>query len=198
MTCDGDASYIKAGTNSNSLAPYLSIANQNFTLSAFERYEIVYQIDISNSDLLEASFWTLIMVDIEEPFATDDSNSGFQIGSKIRYAVQIIANIGLESPENIEFSDIELKQDSLLDTTIINVSLFNGGKYLVAPRLELNIYNAEGENVDNLLVNPRKLYPNNCRKFQIPLNNLPKGDYKGVLVAEYNDEAIGVNLEIKI
>jgi hypothetical protein len=197
--CDGSISYEKSGTNASSLSPYLSIANQEITLSSFERYEIIYQIDISNTELNSGSYWSLIMVDIEEPISMDNSNPGFKIGSKIRYAVQVIANLGLDGPNNIQFSNVQLKQEKELNKTTIDVSLFNGGNYMVSPKLELKIYDSLGMNIDNILINPKKLYPNNCQNFQILLNDLPKGNYKGVLVAEYNDEqSIGVNLEIKI
>ncbi|WP_341224758.1 hypothetical protein [uncultured Arcticibacterium sp.] len=197
IECNGTVNYTEPGENFGSLFPYINVDNKDITLDAHQEYEIIYEIDISKNKLEDGSLWSLIMVEVEEPIAIDRKTPGLEIGSKIRYAIQVIGNVGIEKTNGLKFTDIKLGKDQN-QNRVIKVTLSNEGDFLVFPKMELQIFNEEGNEAKKVSILPRNVYPQNCQTVNIDLSSLAKGNYKAVLFAEFENEAIGVNLDLEL
>lgn len=194
--CSGKIDYTMPGQNSRSLFPFVSVNNTDYTLQPGEEYELSYRVDLSKSDLAEGSLWVLMMVEVMEPISKS-SSQGFEIGSKIRYAIQLIANVGSKNAEELSFSDVRMGKD-VNDQRTLEASIKNGGRYLVIPLVNIQIFDEKGLKVKDLAVSSKKIYPQNCQNFILPVADLPKGKYQAVLLAEYLEESIGVNIDLEI
>ena len=107
-SCDGKINYASPGQNIRSLYPFIDVATTDYTLQPGEEYELTYQIDLSRNQYESGSLWVLMMIEVVDPISKNTSSSGMEIGSKIRYAVQIITNIGQKNAELISFSNVKL------------------------------------------------------------------------------------------
>lgn len=194
--CSGKIDYVKAGENLESLYPFVSVNTTDYTLQPGEEYELSYRVDLTKNSLENGSLWVLLMVEVVDPISKS-SSQGFEIGSKIRYAVQLIANIGQKNAESISFSNVKIGKD-INDQRILEAAVKNDGKYMAIPVVNIQIFDDKGQKVKDLAVPSKKIYPRNCQNFVLPLADLPKGKYQAVLLAEYLEESIGVNIDLEI
>ena len=136
------------------------------------------------------------MIDVDKPI-NEDNQYGVQINSKIRYGVQIIANVGNRVNPEIQFENIEIAKKSS-GKHMLGVVVRNNGQYLVQPTLILELINKNGESVKKVEALFKKVYPMNCKGFEIELDGVPEGDYDAVLVADYGGDIFGTNITITI
>lgn len=197
IECTGTVNYTEPGQNFGTLYPYIKVDNADVTLEANQEYEIIYEIDLSKSKEGNGSLWTLIMVEVEEPIAIDKKTPGLEIGSKIRYAIQVIGNVGKSNANGLKFTNIKLGKDEDKNR-VVKVTLSNDGNYLVYPSMELQIFDENGIEAKKIIISPRNVYPQNCQTVSLDLSDLEAGNYKAVLFAEFEDEAIGVNLDLEL
>ncbi|SOE22178.1 hypothetical protein SAMN06298216_2628 [Spirosomataceae bacterium TFI 002] len=195
--CDGEVFYKESGENPSSLAPFLTTSVTEATLTPGEEYELVYKVDLSKSDLENGTLWSLLMVEVVKPISETVTDGGFAVGSKIRYGIQIISNIGNQEDPEMNFTQVKLGKD-LDQNSVLEASLENSGKFIALPKVEIQIFNSKGEKVRDLNVISKKIYPQNCQKFQVPIHDLSEGKYKAVLFAEYLESTIGLNIDLEI
>lgn len=194
--CSGNIVYNEPGSQSRTLNPYLKVSSTDYILKPGEEYELIYQIDLTKNNL-NGSLWSIMMIEIVEPFSKNTKNAGIEIGSKIRYGVQLIANIGENEAKAFAFSDIKLSDDGN-GLKVIAASLENNGDYLVQPIVNIQLFDKDGVKVKEINVPTKKIYPQNCQIFQLPVEEIPSGKYQAVLLAEYEEETIGINIELEL
>ncbi|AWV97393.1 hypothetical protein [Arcticibacterium luteifluviistationis] len=197
IECSGAINYTEPADNYGSLFPFINVDNSDITLEAHEEYKIIYEIDLSKGDVENRSLWSLIMVEVEEPIAIDKKTPGFEIGTKIRYAIQVVANVGKNTVNGLKFTDIKLGKDEN-QKRVIKITLKNDGEFLVYPKMELQVFDENGNEAKKVDISPRNVYPKNCQSLNIDLSDLALGNYKAVLFAEFEDDAIGVNLDLAL
>lgn len=195
--CAGSVFYEDPETQRNSLAPFLSTNVTEAELAPGEEYELIYKIDLSESSFYKGTLWSLLMVEVIKPISETTTQAGFSVGSKIRYGVQIISNIGMQEDPVLQFSQVQLGKD-VDENKLLEASLENNGDFIALPLVEIQIYNSKGEKVKDLSVPSKKVYPKNCQKFQLPLADLEAGNYKAVLFAEYLESTIGLNIDLEL
>jgi hypothetical protein len=195
--CLGKVEYLNPGTLKTSLYPFTNVNTGNYTLQPGEEYELLYKVNLEKNNIEEGSMWVLLMIEIVEPFTNKKNSQGIEIGSKVRYAIQLIGNIGAKTVDGIKFSNVALAKNVDLQK-VINASLENNGKFLIIPTVNIQIFNEKGEKLKDVAVPSKKIYPKNCQKFTLDIADLPKGKYQAILLSEYLEESIGVNLDIEI
>ena len=55
-------------------------------------------------------FWGVLMVEVEKPIKENELEYGVKLESKIRYGIQIIADINERTPSELEFYDIKVEE----------------------------------------------------------------------------------------
>ncbi len=196
VLCSGVVNYNKSGSNPKSLFEHISINTSDQTLAPNEEYEVSYKINIPSIQNLKGSLWTLIMVEVAEPISEQKVEYGVSIGSKIRYGIQVIANVGENDANKYSFKDVKLVKNE--NEKKIEAVLSNEGDFLINPVLDVQIFDEKGTMVKEIKMPSKKLYPNNCQKFDIDISSLSTGKYNVILVSEANDESIGVNINLEI
>lgn len=198
--CDEKTNYLDVGESKNSLGKWITFNTTEKVLLPNERFVISYQLKIPEKLNLEGkkqgSFWSMIMVEVEDPI-NEQEKRGVKINSKIRYGIQLVANIGQKIDPEIEFNDVKLiKLDD--KRYQVKVKLQNKGRFMVKPSLILELLDENGESVLKTEAQFKKVYPNGCKDFIIELTNVPSGMYEGVLVADYGGDIYGINLTVDI
>ncbi|MCU0339056.1 MAG: hypothetical protein MUE30_04170 [Spirosomaceae bacterium] len=194
--CGGTYDFVAANTHPRSIANWLTTNVDERILQPQEEYEVLYTIQVPKDSSLSGSYWSLLMVESDTPLS-EQQEKGVSISSKTRYAIQVIADIGTENMPPIAFEKINMETPS--DTLrVLHVKIKNDGKTLVKPKLLLDIFDGDGQKIKTFETPVRKLYPNTCVTFEMPLTAMPKGKFEGVLVADYGRDLFGTNLDIEI
>jgi hypothetical protein len=196
ILCSGIVNYNKSGSNPKSLVEFITLNTSDQTLAPNEEFEVSYKISIPSGYDKKGSLWTLIMVEVAEPISEQKVEYGVSIGSKIRYGIQVIANIGENEINKYSFKDVKLLKTE--NERKIEAILQNEGDFLINPILNIQIFDENGNLSKELKLPSKKLYPSNCQKFEIDIMDLKKGKYNVVLVSESNEESIGVNINLEI
>jgi len=194
--CHTATSYAPVGTHSRSSGNWIELNASDKVLAPMEEFSLKYNVKIPEENSLHGSYWSILMVEIVDPIKEDQLDYGIAMDSKIRYGIQLITNIGVEETSVIEFAGVELNQrDSghVLLATAENIS-----EFMVTPTLVLEVYNQNAELVLKTEVPFKKVYPKSCKTFELPIQNLEKGDYDALLVADYGKDLFGTNIEFSI
>ena len=179
----------------NSISKWFSTNINERVLKGKEEYELLYTINVPNDIDLKGSFWGVLMVEIEKPIKEDELEYGVKLESKVRYGIQIIADINERTPSELEFYNIKI--DEVESSKIINVDVQNKGIFFVQPTLVLEVFDENGEQVKKMEVKFKKIYPNSCKPFNLDISDLPKGAYTAVLVADYGGNMYAIDLEFE-
>jgi hypothetical protein len=182
-------------SHNNSIKNWLTTNVNEHVFKANEEYELIYTINVPNDVEIDGSFWGVLMVEIEKPIKEDELEYGVKLQSKVRYGIQIIADINERTPSELEFYDIKIEGND--GNKLINVDLKNLGTFYVEPTLILEVFNSNGLQEKKVEVKFKKVYPNSCKAFSLDISGLPKGAYTAVLVADYGKNIYSIDLEFE-
>lgn len=196
FSCGKGEVFSSTETHDRSLKNWLKTSTDGKSLSAGEEYDLSYTINIPRQVDRKGTYWLVIMIEPGEPISNSEKN-GLNIASKVRYAVQVLVDLGsFESPKMI-FEDVRLKKTQI-SSRLVEIQLKNEGLFSVRTKMQLEIYDAKGQKVKTLEGRARRVFPEKCSNFEIEVSDLPKGKYDGVLVADNGRGLIGSNLTIEI
>lgn len=196
FSCGKKEVFSSTNTHDRSLKNWLKTSIDEKKLSGGEEYDLAYTINIPRQVGKKGTYWLVIMIEPGDPVSTSEKN-GLNIASKVRYAVQILVDLGSFEPTKMTFEDITLKKTQI-SSRLVEVQLKNEGQFAVRTKMQLEIYNAKGQKIRTLEGRSRRVFPEKCSNFEIEVSDLPKGKYDGVLVADNGKGLIGSNLTIEI
>lgn len=194
VECGKSAEYLASGAVPLSLNAWITLGVDERTLAPGEEYEVSYTVKIPEEGVSKGSYWQVLMVEGADP-VREEVMQGVTVNSKVRYAIQVIVNVGgFENPA-LAFENLEIKKG---DSSALEVVLKNSGTYAAVVHLTLELHDAEGRRVKKLESSPRRIYPSFCNSFSIPLEGIPPGKYAGVLVADNGKDLFGSNLSLEL
>jgi hypothetical protein len=199
LSCDNTSifEYKDINTNPKSMGSWLKVNVDEKILGPHEEYDLSYSINVPNNVTQKGSYWTVLMVEGADPIREPESQS-LQVGSKIRYAVQLITEIGsFESPK-LQFENVEYKKGVNMASNVVQVKIRNVGEYSAQTKVLLEIYDSKGSKLKVFQGSVRRIYPNLCNVFELEIKDLPKGVYDGVIIADNSKDLFGSNISIKI
>jgi hypothetical protein len=194
--CGQSIEYTKIKEHHRSLGDWLQTNIDEKILAAKEEYTIQYTIDVPTKDVEKGTFWSVLMVEGADPIKEEKEN-GMKLNSKVRYAVQILADVdAFESPKLV-FEDVTFNKKDTLDKSI-KIKLKNEGIYSTRAKISLEVYSDKGVKVKTFEATQKRIYPEWCSNFEITLKDLPKGKYEGVIVADNEKDMFGSNITLEI
>ncbi|WP_028663674.1 hypothetical protein [Runella zeae] len=196
QNCDGKVDFVEVGADARTLGKWLETNVDEKVLEAGESYEILYTIRIPQDSTLGGSYWGVLMVEGAPPLFKEKEGS-LAIESRIRYAIQVVLDIGIAESPQLHFENVALKKANPKQK-IVQAKIKNLGKFMVIPKLMLEIYGKDGQKLLALEAPSQKVYPFTCKDFDIEIKDLPSGKYEAVLIADYGQNLFGTNLVIEI
>nr|WP_321354382.1 hypothetical protein [uncultured Draconibacterium sp.] len=193
----GESRHDEAGTLARSNADWIKYTPTLLTLQPNEMAMIDFEVNVPDNDTLNGTYWSVIMVEGIQPEDTSAS-SGVKIRTAIRYAVQIITNIGSTGKRDLQFLGMELTPGED-ETQVLNVAIENTGERILKPELNLELFNAEGESIGVFKAERRKTYPTTSILLSLPLEGVKPGAYAAVLIADCDEDNIfGTNITLEL
>jgi len=131
------------------------------------------------------------------PPDTSQIESGVRINTAIRYAVQIVTNIGSTGSSDLQFLGLELTRQD--DQNMLYVAVENIGERILKPEMNLELFDESGNSVGVITSDPRKTFPGTSIMSSLVLEGIKPGNYNGVLVADCGEDRLyGTNLSLEI
>lgn len=192
--CGKSLDYMSDSRSAYSLSRWLSTNVDEKTLAAGEEYEVIYTVKIPRDEVANGSYWQVLMVEGADP-VKEESVHGVSVNSKVRYAIQLVVNVGgFESPA-IAFENVEFKKENKPSLAVV---LKNSGKYTAVVKVTLELHDEQGNKVKKLESTARRVYPSFCNSFVIDLEGISPGKYAGVIIADNGTDLFGSNLSLEL
>ena len=192
----GESRHDEPGTQDRSNANWIKFSPTLLTLKPNEKAEVSYEVTTPQDNALTGTYWSVIMVEGIVPQDTTAS-SGVKILTAIRYAVQVVTNIGNTGTRDLQFVGLELAEQE--GVNVLNVAVENTGQRILKPELNIELFNDQGESLGVFKAERRKTYPTTSILLEIPLAGIKPGEYNAVLVANCDEDHIfGTNITLEI
>ncbi len=194
---NGESKHPEAGTMERSNANWIKFNPELLVLGPNEKASIDFEVNVPVSDTLSGTFWSVLMVEGINPPDTTDNSKGVTINTAIRYAVQVITNIGNTGTRDIKFLGLDLARQD--ENNMLNVFIENTGERVLRPELALELFGESGNSTGVLKAERRKIYPGTSVKITLILEGIKPGKYTGVLVADCDeDHVFGTNVSFEV
>jgi len=193
----GESRHDEPGTMKRSNASWINYNPQLLTLEPNEKGYIDFEVNIPQNDSLNGTYWSVIMIEGITPPDTTAGSRGVKINTAIRYAVQIITNIGETGNYDLQFLGMELAQET--NQKVLKVAVENTGDYILKPEMSLEIFDADGNSKGVYKADRRKTLPGTSITASIILEGIEPGKYTAILVADCDEDHIyGTNISLEI
>lgn len=193
----GESKHDPAGTLERSNAEWVSYNPQLLTLEPNEKASINFEVQTPNDPNLHGTYWSVLMVEGITPPDTTPSERGVKINTAIRYAVQVITNIGNTGKSDLQFVGLQMEESQ--NGNVIHVAIENTGDRILKPELSLEIFDGNGNSLGIFKADRRKTFPGTSITSTLYLEGLNKGKYNGVLIADCDEDHIfGTNFTIEL
>ncbi len=193
--CDQQAAYPEVGSHSRSLGTGLKTNIDERVIATGEEYDVRYTIE-ADPNRQPGTYWEVIMVEVADP-VREETHSGIQVNSKVRYAIQVIVDIGPVEGPPLSYEKIAYEKVAA-ELAVLKVVLKNNGSYGARTNVILEVYDSNGNKLKTTQPNSRMLYPGSCSTFEIPVTDVPKGKYDCVIIADTKRDLFGSNISLQV
>lgn len=203
---NGSTSYGEAGTTPRSNAKWITIQPTYVTIPPHRTIEATYTVQVPRTAAkpLAGSYWSMVMVE-GIPKGSAESQSGattqrkVQMGivTRVRYAVQVVTDIGTTGSRKVEFASP--KAIATAGGKQLQFDLVNTGERAYAPRISLELYTESGEQVAVRTVARGLTYPGTSLRQSFDLGRLAEGRYRALVVVDTGgDDVFGAQFTIAL
>lgn len=194
MDCVGGGSFMDADSLSRSNASWINLSAVEEVLDTGQMFELVYEIQKPSDSNIKGSYWSMIMVENIPDIEAEPEKKGITVRSNLRYAVQIISNVGEAESYDMEFDSVFYD----LENQTLEMMISNPTISIMRPYFEVKLYSDSGHTVNVKRENIVKLYPGTCRRISIPIEDIQQGSYDGVVIAKTEGQGVyGYNVSIE-
>src|SRR5690606_11338141 len=164
-----------------------------------EKTEIFYEIRVPDSISLPGSYWSTLIVETVEELLPNQSSTGFQITSIVRYAIQIITDYSTQNLKpDLLFKHIEVQQETT--NKLVKIALENTGVVYCKPSSSMEFYDKKsGNKIAQHASQAMGILPGTSKYYPIEIGDIPNGEYKVIIYAtdqDHNTFALEADLEI--
>lgn len=193
--CDEQATYPEIGSHSRSLGTGLKTNVDQRVIATNESYDVRYTID-ADPNRQPGTYWEVIMIEVADP-VREEAHNGVQVNSKVRYAIQVIVDIGPVEGPTLSYEKISYEKVSS-EQSVLKVVMKNNGAFGARTNVMLEVYDSNGNKLKTTQPNTRMLYPGHCSTFEIPVTDVPRGKYDCVIIADTKKDLFGSNVSLQI
>jgi hypothetical protein len=202
FAADGQTMYGEPGSIIRSNAKWLTFGPTRIMIPAKETIQLYYEINVPINVDLKGTYWSVLMVepDLGSDMPGIEEQKGkvvIGVQALIRYAVQIITNIGETGESNVKLIDNKLI--NLDGKTILQADIENIGDRYLSPSVWMELYDKDGLYVDRFDSDRQRIYPTCSVRYNLDLTDVPAGLYTVQLIIDNGDERVfGTNYEVRL
>jgi hypothetical protein len=195
---DGHSSFATPGRLPRSNASWLRLAREQIRLAPGERGSVDYEVSVPNDAQLTGTYWSAVMLEQlggAEQGAT--SNEKVQLRQVMRYAIQVITEIGDTGTSAIAFRNAHLSNSH--GRRELSVDLENTGERWLQAQVWLELHDASGHLTGKFAGQRLRTFPATSVRNRIDLSVVPPGKYVALLVADAGrNDLFGTQLDLDV
>lgn len=193
----GESRHDEGGTMARSNANWISYTPELLTLDSAGVAAIDFEVKIPESDTLRGTYWSVIMVEGITEIDTSNMSAGVRVNTALRYAIQIISNVGSNGKNDLQFLGMELEKQQ--KDNVLSVAVENTGECGLRAVMSLELFDEHGNTFGLIKADPRRVLPGTSVLSSLVLKGIAPGKYNGVLVADCGEDRLyGTNMTLDI
>jgi hypothetical protein len=198
FTADGRNYFGEAGKLPRSNAPWLRLSQEQISIGPGAKSRVEYEVRVPDDGKLVGTYWSALMVEELSALESGAAQSGeAQLRQSIRYAVQVITEIGDSGKLEIAFSQARLTTEN--GKRWFWVDLTNTGERWLRSELLLELHDAQGRPAGKFSAGRFRTFPDTSMRSRIDLTAVPPGKYLALLVADGGrNDLFGTEIELDI
>jgi len=200
FSADGRNDFGSPGQLPRSNATWTRLGQEQIAIPGGSVANVHYEVKAPNDAKLSGSYWSVVMVEplaAKEQSHSDPKKATVQISQVVRYAIQLVTDIGEPGGKNLAFSHQQLLQKD--GKRLLTVDAESTGEQWMSPQFSLELHDASGRPVKKLDGGKKRLYPGTSVRFEFDLTGLPAGKYHALITADGGDDALfGSELDLML
>jgi hypothetical protein len=192
FTADGKNDYALPGTTPRSNAKWYSLGASRLTLAPGETVPVSYKGKVPDSADLKGTYWSMVMVEMAASVAPEAKEEKdkvpFGLRTQMRYAVQIVVEIGETGKQLLKVADKQLVKDG--GKRIFQMDVANTGERVVIPTGSLELFDAKGLSIGKFESGKTRIYPGCSVRHRFDLTAVPPGKYSALALLDNGDSYV--------
>lgn len=178
-------------------ARWITLSSHREIVNPRQNKEIYLTINAPQDPTLTGSYWSVLMIEPSDPLQTlKESEHGFQLQVKVRYAYHIVTHIGQGSPS---LKIVKKGIEQLEGKNYFAVDVENTGNVFLNPKMTIKLFNKQGKLEKTMNTDTDRLYPGSSSRYLADAQGIPSGNYTAFLLLDNGDGKIfGDTLELAL
>ena len=195
---DGRSDFAAPGTLPRSNAPWLHLSQEQITVAPGQRASVDYEIRVPDDARLAGTYWSTVMVEqIGGAEARAPRREQVQMRQVIRYAIQLITEIGETGKGEIAFRNASLVTEA--GRRQFAVDMENTGERWLQTQVWLELHDTAGHLAGKFGGQKLRTFPATSVRNRIDLTGVPPGKYLALLVADGGrNDLFGTQIDLEL
>jgi len=194
---DGKTYYDEPGTLLRTNTHWIQFSPKQAIIPPKERIAVNYTVEVPDDSTLIGTYWSMMMVEKIPETEPQQIERGVSIQVVMRYAVQIITNMGDTGIRELRFSDPEIVHEE--GKRLLQINIENTGERWLRPNVWVELYTLEGASIGTYEALQQRVYPETSIKSKMDLSDVANGTYKALIIADGGgDDLFGASYTLEI
>jgi hypothetical protein len=195
---DGRNDFGQPGKLARSNAKWLRLSQEQVSVPPGGLSSVQYELSVPQDARLTGTYWSVIMVEpVSGAEAGTPRRDEVQLQQVIRYAVQIISEIGETGKGEVAFSNAAVRVAE--GKRFFTVDVENTGERWLRPHVRLELHDPNGRLVTKVEDQRQRIFPASSVRYRLDLSGVPAGKYLALLVADGGrNDLFGARIELDI
>ena len=195
---DGRDEFGPPGGLTRSNAKWIRLSQEQLSVLPHDRGRVDYEVNVPGDAVLVGTYWSAIM--IEEVTASEDHaprRNEAQLREVVRYALQVITEIGETGKGEIAFRDARLTKEKGGRVFIVDIE--NTGERWLQTNVWLELRDGDGHPAGRFAGPRLRTFPGTSVRNRIDLSAASPGKYLALLVADGgHDDLFGAQIDLDL
>jgi hypothetical protein len=194
FSADGSSTYGEPGSAPRSNCSWITFTPRQLEIAPGQNGSVYYTIQAPQNAQIAGTYWSLLMVEpltADSPEVAAPKEAGkVKVGLRtvMRYAVQMVTNIGDTGQCTLKFADKQLVAQE--GKRLLQLDVENTGERWLTPAVWAEVHDAQGQSLGKFEARRIRIYPGCSARFAMDLSSLPAGQYNALVVADNGDEHV--------
>ncbi len=211
---DGRNEYGDPGKIPRSNASWITFSPRQATVPPKGSVRVNFSVKVPNDQNLIGTYWSTLMIEKINKGSLESSTPPadkkkiqMSFSSVMRYAVQIISNMGDTGTRSLKFSDPRIIKDG--KGYFLEIDIENNGERILRPDTWIQLVDSngkfvsstdkDGKKTDRFTAGKQRTYPGTSIRFRFNLGSIAEGKYKSLVVADCGgDDVFGGEYKITV
>lgn len=182
---DGQHFFEENGKQLRSNAQWIKLGSHREIVNPKETRDFYFTINVPQDNTLKGSYWSVLLIEPSDALQTlNDSENGFQLHVKIRYAFHIVSNVGQGTP-TLKILNKGIREINGKNYFVAGVA--NTGDWFLNPKMTVKLLDKKGKLEKSIETQTDRLYPGSSVCYQADADGISEGKYTAFLLLDNGD-----------